>query len=657
MPQDSSHEWLLADGAGGFFSGTASGRLARKWHGWWTARKPPRDRVRVMAGWEDYALAEGAGEGRRRENLTWVWRDGGWRRPPRTTAAFLPREVSMDTECSFAFVERTIRFRDPGSPVCEIALMAGDPTESAKWIYGLRPLFVAMQGWEKRDDSTLAFRLQDDLELLVTCTRPLHVSGPGEPRNGVILETEKACEKVWTEDLVAGPMIQIDLQEHGEAVLTLEPRIKGRLIAVPAPESAARSAEETLRRVRLLESVPYANSAGQLIASTTAGRRTILAGYPWFTDWGRDTMIALPGLCLLTGRIEEAADIIAHFLEHLDSGLIPNLFPEAGEEPMYNTIDGTLWLVEAAFRLDAATGGTFVREDAWEKVKEIVAWHVRGTRNNIRVDEADGLLAGGSAGSQLTWMDVKVDGFVPTPRHGKPVEIQGLWYNALRLAEERARELGETAFADECAARSEKCAASFARRFFDHHPHAADVVDRDGPGTADFTLRPNMVIPFALRHNIIPPERRPVVLRAAAARLVTPRGLRTLDPAHADYKPIYIGPVAERDRAYHQGTVWMWLAMPYLKGVYAERATVPELLAQVPALLDGLVQHVEHEVVPGHANEIFDAEPPHAPRGCFAQSWSLAAVIECLCLPWNDVPELRGEGLAEILGRGDAALR
>ena len=366
------------------------------------------------------------------------------------------------------------------------------------------------------------------------------------------------------------------------------------------------------------------------LARETRGMRarTIVAGYHWFTDWGRDTMISLEGLALVTGRHGEAGEILRTFAAAERDGLIPNYFPEGDAEGVYHTADATLWFFHAVSRYAAHTGDAALVTALLPVLRRIVKAHLSGTRFGIGVDPADGLLSQGEDGYQLTWMDAKVDGWVVTPRRGKAVEINALWYNALRLMQDWLTARGEV---DEAAAMGEaagRARASFNTRFWsDDLGHLYDVVDmRDSPGGDDPACRPNQVFAISLEHPVLDSSRWAAVMDVVAARLLTPVGLRSLAPGHPDYKPQYFGDLRTRDAAYHQGTVWGWLIGPT---VDAWLRAHPGDTDRARGLLDGLIAHLD-EAGAGSISEVFDAEPPYAARGCIAQAWSVAEVLRCL---------------------------
>jgi predicted glycogen debranching enzyme len=352
--------------------------------------------------------------------------------------------------------------------------------------------------------------------------------------------------------------------------------------------------------------------------------KTVIAGYHWFGDWGRDTMIALPGLTLTTGRTDIARNILLAFAKHVDRGMLPNLFPDAGETPDYNTVDATLWFFEAIRALTEKTGDTaFVRKNLYAALCDIIDWHVRGTRYGIRMDD-DGLLNAGEPGVQLTWMDAKVGDWVVTPRYGKPVEIQALWYNALRILQEFAEQFGDPERARQCAGIASKATQSFNVLFWNEADGCLyDVVQGD---TRDRSIRPNQVLAVSLPFPILAYDKACSVLGVVERELLTPVGLRSLARGDSQYRPTYEGGPLQRDGSYHQGTVWPWLLGPFISAylrVHNHRAGAKEKAA---GWLRAFEAHLEDAGL-GQVSEIFDAEPPYRPRGCMAQAWSVAELL------------------------------
>jgi predicted glycogen debranching enzyme len=353
--------------------------------------------------------------------------------------------------------------------------------------------------------------------------------------------------------------------------------------------------------------------------------RTIIAGYHWFTDWGRDTMIALEGLTLITGRAAEAGCILRTFANHVEDGLIPNLFPEGHKDGLYHTADATLWFVHAIERYVAATGDVETRRAFMPTLRSILEAHVRGTRFNIRVDPADGLLSQGAPGYQLTWMDAKVGDWVVTPRRGKAVEINALFYNAVRLIEGWAREDGDGDLERASRELAERAYAAFNARFWcERVGHLYDVVD--GESGDDASLRPNQLFAVSLAHPVLDPSRWRAVVESVRRELLTPVGLRSLSPRAPDYKATYDGDRRSRDAAYHQGTVWAWLAGAY---VDAWLRVYPHDVEGAARVLEGIESHA-HDACLGTVSEIFDGDAPYHPRGCVAQAWSVAETLRAI---------------------------
>jgi predicted glycogen debranching enzyme len=353
--------------------------------------------------------------------------------------------------------------------------------------------------------------------------------------------------------------------------------------------------------------------------------RTVIAGYHWFTDWGRDTMISLEGLTLTTGRHAEAGWILRTFAHYVRDGLIPNMFPEGEKEGLYHTADASLWFFQALHRYLQVTNDRETLRTILPALREIVQHHLRGTHFGIGVDPKDGLLRQGAAGYQLTWMDAKVDDWVVTPRRGKAVEINALWYNALcLLAQWIAEEEDNVTDAQMFSRHADAAQTSFNRRFwYEAGGYLYDVID--GEQGDDTACRPNQVLAISLAHPVLEQARWKPVLEIVKTRLLTPVGLRSLAPDHPDYQPKYDGDLRARDAAYHQGTVWTWLIGPFLD---AWLHVYPEDAAGARRLLTGFESHFNEACI-GSISEIFDAESPYLPRGCAAQAWSVAEVLRC----------------------------
>ena len=346
--------------------------------------------------------------------------------------------------------------------------------------------------------------------------------------------------------------------------------------------------------------------------------KTIIAGYPWFSDWGRDTMISLPGLTLMTGRPEVALSILRTFAKYVDQGMLPNRFPDAGEPPEYNTVDATLWYFIAIQAYYANTTDDDLLHDLFPVLADIIDWHCRGTRYNIHLDSADGLLYAGEPGVQLTWMDAKVGDWVVTPRIGKPIEVNALWYNALRIMAKFARQVGKPY--REYDAMAERVLARFPRFWNEATGYCYDLLD--SPTGNDATLRPNQLLAVSLPETALTAAQQKGVVDACSQSLLTSYGLRSLAPNHNDYQGQYSGTLLQRDGAYHQGTVWGWLIGPFVTAhlrVYRN----PD---QAREFLEPFANHLCNHGL-GTLSEIFDGDAPHRPHGCIAQAWTVAEVL------------------------------
>jgi len=371
------------------------------------------------------------------------------------------------------------------------------------------------------------------------------------------------------------------------------------------------------------------NAADQFIVRRAQDRRyTIIAGYPWFTDWGRDTMIALPGLCLTTKRFYEAASILLSFASSASEGMIPNRFPDAGEIPDYNTVDATLWFFHATERyLETSGDWKTVQGALYPVLKDCVEWHLRGTRYGIRADAEDGLLWSGEAGSQLTWMDAKVGDWVVTPRVGKPVEIQALWFNALCTLSAFAERAGDDQTMTLCDEWIAKIKVSFFATFWNEE--SSCLYDCVNGSSKDGAIRPNQILAVSLPHRLLEPEYEERVVETVERELRTPYGLRSLSPRDSHYRGIYQGDQWQRDGSYHQGTVWSWLIGPFLTAYLRTNKYSAESREQALEWLEPLLDHLDQACI-GSVSEIFDGDAPHLPRGCFAQAWGVGEVLRVL---------------------------
>jgi predicted glycogen debranching enzyme len=650
-------EWLVTNGLGGYASGTVSGVATRRYHGLLIAALPaPHGRTLML------------------NHLTELVR-----LPDATQALFGGHErVGGPPEVHGS--AHLVDFRlDAGLPVWRFELAGHVIEKQVLLLHQQNTVHVTYRLVEGEGTVRLKLRpsvhfrphddpvsMQPDRHYrLVAVNHRYELSDCSElpslrlflhgRRGSFTLEGQKIIELLYRieesrgyesrGDLWCPGYFRADLARGADVTLVASTEGWETILAL-APGEALRAERE--RRRRLLQAaVPPARTgpgaelvlAADQFIITPAGRvedaararaagdevRTIIAGYHWFTDWGRDTMISLEGLTLTTGRHLEAGYMLRTFAHDVRDGLIPNLFPEGQKEGLYHTADATLWFFHAIGRYLDATGDRETLRQLLPKLRDIVDHHVRGTRFGIGVDPADGLLRQGAAGYQLTWMDAKVGDWVVTPRRGKAVEINALWYNALRLLEGWLREVAGDETARPLADRADRVYRSFNERFwYAEGGYLYDVVDAEGGGN-DASCRPNQVFAIALPHPVLEPARWDPVLSVVRKRLLTPVGLRSLAPGSPDYKAQYYGDLRSRDAAYHQGTVWSWLIGPF---VDAWLKVHPEDRAAARRLLEGLTDHLSEACI-GSVSEVFDAEPPFTPRGCVAQAWGVAEVLRC----------------------------
>ncbi len=622
-------EWLVTNGIGGFACGTVSQANTRRYHAWLVASsRPPVDRFVLLAKADITVIV-----GERRYQLGC-------------------NEFADGTITPHGFLLLT-----------EFGVCDGIPT----WRYMIEDTVLEQRIWmaEGRNTTFVAFRLlgaqsRVGLEINPLCTyRDYHSHSQGgwplevrteargctitafngaRPYRLLLDRGEFRLQPDWywrfkhraeaerglddSEDLLSVGTFTCDLAQ-GETVTFIATAEPGD------PETAATAlCNHHARAQSLLKpGTPgwirrLTLAAAQFIVNRAPAGKTVIAGYPWFSDWGRDTMIALPGLTIPTGRLEDAADILRTFARHADQGMLPNRFPDGGEAPEYNTVDAALWLFHAvSAHLDACPSRSLLRE-IYPALRQIVDWHQRGTRYSIRVDPTDGLLYAGEAGVQLTWMDAKIGDWVVTPRVGKPVEINALWYFALTSMSRWAKELAESSDAAHFESAADRVKRAFQAKFwFDAGGYLYDVVD--GPEcTGDPSLRPNQIFAVSLGTGLLDPVRERSVVETCARELLTPVGLRSLAPRDSRYARFYVGNPAQRDAVYHQGTVWGWLLGPFVLAHYRVFGNARHALS----LLEGFAPHLEDACV-GSISEIFDGDAPHAPRGCFAQAWSVAETL------------------------------
>ena len=651
-----TREWIVTNGLGGYASGTIAGVPTRRYHGLLVAALPnPLGRVMMLNHLEErLTLADGtsiafggvetAGTELR---VPWIERlaefrlEAGlpvWRYelegiaverrivlPYRQNTSVVRYEMIGGEGAATLELRPAVHFRSHDAPVSEpLGERYVMRAEDGRFMLEAEDPWPALQLRVEGEDQALALdgKRLDALLYRVEEARGYAFRGalwtPGAftarlaPGSPVTLVAS-------TEDVEV-----LEALTSGQA-MRFEHERRRRLLAVAAPEAREGTGGELVLAADQFLIEP-AGRVGEATRAHAMGDevRTVIAGYHWFTDWGRDTMISLEGLTLASGRWLEAGYILHTFERYVRDGLIPNMIPEGRAEGLYHTADATLWFFHAVERYVATTGDRWTLRLILPTLREIVACHVRGTHYGIRVDPDDGLLVQGAEGYQLTWMDAKCDGWVVTPRRGKAVEINALWYNALMLLSRWEREERGEQAAGELADRAAQARESFNRRFwYEAGGHLYDVVD--GPDGDDRKCRPNQLFSISLDHAVLDPSRWKPVLHVVRERLLTPVGLRSLAPGDPDYKPKYSGDLRTRDAAYHQGTVWGWLIGPFIDAWVRAH---PEERIGARRFLDGFSESMSEFGV-GSIAEIFDAEPPYTPRGCIAQAWSVAEVLRC----------------------------
>ncbi len=639
LPAAEAREWLCANGIGGFASGTVAGTLTRRYHGLLVAAlAPPLGRTLLVAKVDDSVEYGGVS----RPLFANRWGDGGvdphgyrdierfrleGTTPVWTYAladALLEKRIWMEHGQNTTYLQYRL-------------LRAGGPVGlELKTLVNYRDYHSTTRGdgWQMKVEP-----VPGGLRVVAfDGARPFVLLAPGaavEPAHDwyhgfhLTLEQERGLDS--HEDHLHAGTFRATLVPGETLTLVLSTE------AVPSPDGEA--AWERRRRrdddllSRWTKAQPAASDAPNwtrqlvLAADQFIVRRplsddpdgmSVIAGYHWFGDWGRDTMISLPGLAISTGRSEVAGRILTTFARFVDRGMLPNRFPDAGEAPEYNTVDATLWYFEAIRAYHEATGDDALLKQLFPVLEGIVRWHREGTRYGIGEDAADGLLRSGEPGVQLTWMDAKVGDWVVTPRTGKAVEVNALWYNALRGMAAFARRLGHSA--DRWEKHADRVRAGFERFWNEAAGCCYDVLD--GPDGNDATLRPNQIFAVSLPESPLSPERQRKVVDACARHLLTSFGLRSLAPGHPHYRGHYAGGTWERDGAYHQGTVWGWLLGPF---ALAHFRVYKDVAAAQSFLLPMAHQLGDYGV--GSIAEIFDGDPPFTPCGCIAQAWSVSETL------------------------------
>ena len=634
-------EWLETNGIGGFASSTIWGLNTRRYHGLLVAAtKPPVGRMLLLSKLEETLII-----GDERFELSTNRYPGvihprgfrylvNFRLDPFPTFRYRVGEIQMQKTLFMVHGENTT--------VAQYMLIADRPCRLE-----MRPL-VAFRDYHSLTHENDALRKELSDEGRCVSFRPydglptlffshefatLEKTGHWYRNFEYVREQERGLD--FREDLFNPFVLTVELTPGATTSIVVSTSKR------ETNNAALFRTRELQRRSEVGARAPFEDSlASRLVTAADhyivnrGHGKTIIAGYHWFSDWGRDTMIALPGITLVTGRRDAARAILAEFATHVSRGMVPNRFPDAGEEPEYNTVDAALWFFEAARAYLEYTGDKdFVLEQLFPKLNEIIDWHLAGTRYGIRVD-TDGLVYAGEAGTQLTWMDARVGDFVVTPRRGKPVEIQALWYNALCIQRDLAQAAGDRGGEETVTRLAEQVRSNFNRLFWNDRLECLyDVVDGD---RRDPSIRPNQIFAVSLRNSLVDTEVASKILVTMEKHLLTPLGLRSLAPSDPNYRPYFRGGVEDQDSAYHQGTVWPWLMGPFITAYLRVHRRSFETMQNVRGWLRAFEGHLDTGGL-GHISEVADGNSPNRPGGCIAQAWSVGEILRAIA---EDVLEI-----------------
>ena len=632
-----SREWLETNGLGGFASSTIVGLNTRRYHGLLVAAtKPPVGRVVMLSKLEETLFVESQPFDLSANRYPGVVHPQGFR--------YL-KQFRLDPFPVFTYevegieIEKSVfMIHGENSTVVQYELKKNNHPERIKNLrLELRPL-IAFRDYHSTTHENGAINPEVEhrpglatvapymgLPSLHLAHNAVELQKTGEWYRNFEYDAERERGLDYTEDLFNPFTLRFDMLRRRQVSVIASTERRDVVQATEFRDA------EIKRRKSVAASSPIddsfaldlTNAADQYIVSR-GDLKTVIAGYHWFSDWGRDTMVALPGLTLPTGKYDVARNILRTFAGHVDRGMLPNRFPDAGETPEYNTVDATLWFFEAARAYLAYTGDLdFVRSELYPVLADIISWHVRGTRYGIKVDSS-GLLSSGEQGVQLTWMDAKVGDWVVTPRRGKPVEIQALWYNALCIMEDLAHRSGDEAAQKSYRNMATVASWSFNRLFWNEKTGCLYDVTNGAP--PDPSIRPNQIFAVSLIHSMLSPERAKSVVQKVQEHLLTPYGLRSLAATDPQYRGRYTGGPLERDGAYHQGTVWPWLIGPFVTAYIKVNGGSDVARQQAGEWLAPLKDHLSDAGL-GHISEIFDGDAPQRPVGCVAQAWSVAEVL------------------------------
>ena len=630
-------EWLETNGLGGFASSTIVGLNTRRYHGLLVAAlKPPVERFVLLSKLEETLIIDGQRFDLSANRYPGVVHPQGFR--------YL-KQFRLDPFPVFTYeiegieIEKSVcMLHGENTTVVQYHVKKNNhPERPNKLFLEVRPLIAfrdyhstthengAINSSIEEQAEQVSIRPYEGLPALYLSHGGAEITRTAEWYRNFEYDAERERGLDFREDLLNPLIFRFDLKGRRQAVIiaSTEPHDVDRATEYRQAEITRRRNVVAGSHVEDAFAQQLAAAADQYVVSR-GDQKTVIAGYHWFSDWGRDTMIALPGLTLPTGKLDVAKSILRTFAVRVDQGMLPNRFPDAGETPEYNTVDATLWFFEAARAYLAYSGDLdFVRDELYPVFTDIISWHVRGTRYGIKVDPG-GLLSSGEQGVQLTWMDAKVGDWVVTPRRGKPVEIQALWYNSLCIMENLAQRFGDDAGAKRYRSMATVASWSFNRLFWNEKNGCLYDVTNGAP--PDASIRPNQIFAVSLPHNMLSPERAKRVVAKVQEHLLTPYGLRSLSSDDAQYQGHYTGGPRQRDGAYHQGTVWPWLMGPFITAYLKVNQYSEAARSQVAAWLEPLKNHLQDAGL-GHISEIFEGDAPHRPCGCIAQAWSVAEVL------------------------------
>lgn len=633
LEQGMKLEWLETNGLGGYAAGTISGIRTRRYHGLLVAAlRPPTQRTLLFAGTD-----EQINDGSRTHPLTaHLFCDGTvtqWTRPTEFALGWCP-EWRYELPGA-SLIKRVFMPHMRNAVVIRYSVKASHSVElSVRLFFAWRDHHWTMQPF-------VPFEVQEEGNwLLIRAGQPSQITcylahnGAKFLHDGnwwhnfwLPAETERGLDD--TESLFCvGTVVKTFCNcDYLDIIASVEP--------FDVNEVAKLEAEERERRKRLVSRVQgnellatlFKASDNFIVLRSSTGTRTIIAGYPWFTDWGRDALISLPGLTLVTGRFAIAREILLTFAHYISEGMVPNFFPERDEMPAYNTVDATLWFVLAIYRYLRYTRDEKTLQQLWDALRSILICHLKGTRYKVCVDPEDGLLSWGSNSldEALTWMDAKVWGKPITPRAGKPVEVNALWVNSLMILHHLANHLGDVETGKLALQAVEKAKNFFEPTFWNAEKGCLFDVITPG-GVPDDSVRCNQLLALSLPFKVLSRGKGRSVLKVIERELLTPCGLRTLSPRDPRYAGRYIGPPHERDVAYHQGTVWVWWLGHYTDAVALQEGE-KSVQRKIRPLLESFLSRHLREACVGQISEIFDGDEPHEPRGCFAQAWSVAEIL------------------------------